>query len=127
MAENSKLNMNQRRAIPALLEHGSIRGAAASLGLHERTIHRYLKDATFRRELNSAVDGLFDAAGVRLYSGQQLAIDELQHIIQHGEREGDRRLASVAWLQFVMQYYEKRELRDQVDEIIRRLDEIENR
>jgi len=128
MSENvmkKELNTNQKRALVALLEHGTVRGAAAAVGLAEKTIYRYLQDETFKTALNSAVVGLISAAGVRLYSGQDNALETLAEIMEHGKRDSDRRLAAANWLTFVYRHLEMAELKDEIEWIKERLNGIE--
>jgi len=128
MSGNDKdLNTNQKRALVALLENGTVTGAAAAVGLSEKTIYRYLHDENFTRELDKSIRGLLSAAGVTLYSGTETALKTLAGIMNHARRDSDRRLAAANWLTFVYKHREFNDIENQISEIIRRLDEIENR
>lgn len=50
MTDSERFSARQHQALRALLEHPTISAAAASCGLSERTIGRYLEDAGFRAE-----------------------------------------------------------------------------
>jgi len=118
--KNNELNPNQKRAIPALLTHGSVAAAAETLGLSEKTLYRYLENETFKRALNFAVKGLIDSAGVRLAAGQDGALDTLETIMYNARRDSDRRLAAVNWLTFAVKW---REL-ENVEGRLARLEEL---
>jgi len=69
VAENGvKLTPNQVKAIVALLATASIGKAAKRCGLGERTLHRYLANEDFRRELRARQDETV-AATVAALSG----------------------------------------------------------
>jgi len=57
-----ELNTNQRKALAALLTHGTVEDAAAACGLTKRTLFRYLNDDTFTAELQKRQDAIL--AGV---------------------------------------------------------------
>jgi len=56
------LNRNQRKALAALLTHGTVREAAGACGLAERTLYGYLADDAFTAELQKRQDAIL--AGV---------------------------------------------------------------
>ena len=60
------LSTNQRKALGALLAHGTVRGAAAACGLGERTLYRYLNDPAFTAELQKRHDGILAGVVARL-------------------------------------------------------------
>ncbi len=110
----NELNTNQKRAVPALLAYGTVTAAAAALGLGEKTLYRYLENPNFKAELDKAVKGLIDSAGVRLYAGQDAALDTLEEIMESGKREADRRLAAVNWLTFAVKWREIQNVEDRL-------------
>ena len=110
----NELNTNQKRAVPALLAYGTVTAAAAALGLGEKTLYRYLENPAFKAELDKAVKGLIDSAGVRLYAGQDAALDTLEDIMESGKREADRRLAAVNWLTFAVKWREIQNVEDRL-------------
>lgn len=82
MAENGrKLSTKQKRAIAALLSQKSVRAAAESARVGERTLYRWLKDAGFRAALAAAEGDAIDQATRRLIAMTGKAADELQAIL----------------------------------------------
>jgi len=55
----SELSANQEKALAALLTNATIEAAAASCGLTDRTLRRYLKDEVFASAYREARDELF--------------------------------------------------------------------
>ena len=82
MAENGrKLSTKQKRAIAALLSQKSVRAAALSAAVGERTLYRWLSDAEFRAALAAAEGDAIDQATRRLIAMTGKAADELQAIL----------------------------------------------
>ena len=82
MAENGrKLSTKQKRAIAALLSQKSVRAAAESAAVGERTLYRWLQDAKFRAALAAAEGDAIDQATRRLIAMTSKAADELQAIL----------------------------------------------
>ena len=115
-----KLTRNQVRAIAALIEHRSITAAADAIGITDRTIYRYLEDASFRQELTKAEKGLIDSAGIRLLGGQDKALQALEDLIASNNLT-NKRLAAVTWLNYVLKWRELRNVEDRLAELERRV------
>lgn len=114
----SDLSRNQRRALAALLECSTITGAAAACELSEKTISRYLALPEFRAALRAAEGDLIDGAGRRLVNGQDKAIQALDSMIDDPEASAsNRRLAAVAWLDYVFRYRELVNLETRLNEL----------
>lgn len=58
LSENDSLTTLQRRSIGSLLGCSTIGGAAAAVGVSERTLRRWLNNPDFRSELNQAETSL---------------------------------------------------------------------
>jgi len=58
----AELNTNQRQALEALLQHGTVEAAAEACSLTKRTLFRYLADDDFSAELHKRQDAIL--AGV---------------------------------------------------------------
>ena len=106
-----KLTPKQERAIRALLEHKSVGEAAASIGVGERTLYRWLADPTFRQALSAAEGDLLDVATRRLLSLQDAAISTFAGMLSDdNEASATVKLRAA---QAVLDYLLKlRELRD---------------
>ncbi|HWB10273.1 MAG TPA: hypothetical protein VG826_13665, partial [Pirellulales bacterium] len=68
--------------ILALAAGATAREAAEQAGVEERTAHRRLTDADFRRAVSEARDRLFDAARGRLASLASRAVGTLQRLME---------------------------------------------
>ena len=77
MAGTGTLSTNQRRALVALLSHGTIAEAAETAGLGERTVQRYLRDPVFKAELHARQDEIISATTAALAGLSQEAIKAL--------------------------------------------------
>ncbi len=80
--ERQTLTPRQQRAIVALLSEASARAAAASCGVAERTLYRWLADKTFRRAYREASRRLLDDAVGKLRAGAADAIDTLRSALK---------------------------------------------
>ncbi len=108
---DGKLTPKQERAIRALLEHKSVGEAAASIGVGERTLYRWLTDPAFKVALSAAEGDLLDAATRRLLSLQDDAISTFEGMLSDdSEASATVKLRAA---QAVLDYLLKlRELRD---------------
>jgi transposase len=68
--------------ILALAAGASVREAAERAGVEERTVHRRLADADFRRAVSQAWDRMFDAARGRLAGLASKATETLQRLME---------------------------------------------
>lgn len=82
MTGNDSLSARQKRAIVALLQSTSIVEAAATAGVGEATVHRYLNDSAFRDELHKRQDSAMAAAASALAGLMGDALKVLSDILQ---------------------------------------------
>ncbi len=82
MAENDRvereLSARQRRAIAALLEAPSIRHAATTAAVGERTLRRWLKMTHFAKALEAASSEVVRYANLRVQSATTDAVETLR-------------------------------------------------
>lgn len=102
------LSSRENKALAALLASRSTVEAAEACGLAPRTLARYLEKPEFRAALLAKETEAINNAGRRLLDGQEMALDALEGIILNSRREGDRRLAAVAWMDLVLKWRELR-------------------
>lgn len=115
-----RLSTRQRRAIAALLSEPDAKAAAKVSKVGYRTLIRWLADnPDFRQALTQAESELIGEAGRRLLSGQRLALDTLEGLITDALRDGDRRQAAIAWLEFTLRFREIRNLEERLTELER--------
>ena len=55
-----QLSLKQRKAIEALLATGEVKAAAAAVGIHRDTLHRWLKEASFLAAVREAEAAALD-------------------------------------------------------------------
>ena len=113
MTKKDTLSRNQARALAALLEHRTVSKAAEIAGLSRKTIYKYLENENFRSELTKAESGLIGAAVTWLLAGQESALRTLEAIVTSGDVT-NRRLAAIAWLNFVIKYRELRNVEERL-------------
>ena len=120
MSEDVRFSGNQKRALASLLAEKSIRDAAASVGLSEKTLYRYLQDPGFLAALEHAQDDLTRDAVRRLTYGLSTALGVLEDLMESGD-ETNRRLAAVAWLTQALKLREIIELERRISDLERRI------
>lgn len=76
-----ELSSAQRKAIPHLLANRTVEDAAKAAGVSERTMHRWLADATFAAALMAAEGDLIDFATRRLVRLSDKAIATLEAVL----------------------------------------------
>jgi len=125
MPLSSGLSSTQARAIPVLLATRSIAEASRELRLAESTIHRWLKhDPAFQAAWKEARTALMDEAVGHAQRASTEAVATLRHILLHGELETNRIAAARTILEVGLKALERDELREQVGQIKRELDEL---
>ena len=77
MTENATLTPRQLRAVNALLTHPTVTAAAVVLGVAPSTLYRWLSEPLFRAALAQAEGEAVAAAGRRLATLAENALDEL--------------------------------------------------
>ena len=118
---NPKLTNNQRKAINALLQCTTIKGAALAAGLSERTLHRYLNQEHFRVELARRQDATIKATTASLVGLSGAAVEALRDLLQNKETPaGVKARAALGWLAQMRQSVELADLAERVS----RLEEV---
>lgn len=77
--------------------------AAATCGLTEKTLYRYMIRIEFRQALVQAELETIDRITRRLVAGQDTALDVLEDIMK-SPKDTDRRQAAAAWLDYTLKY-----------------------
>jgi hypothetical protein len=57
---SQQLSLKQRKAVEALLTTGEVKAAAAAVGIHRDTLHRWLKEAPFQAAVREAEAAALD-------------------------------------------------------------------
>ena len=126
MAHNRDLTPRQRRTITALLSSRNIQEAAQVAKVGTRTLFRWLKnDTDFRAALLEAENRTIDEATRRLLAGQEQALDTLESIMTKADKQSDKRLAAIAWLEIALRWCELRDFEQRLLKLEEKLYEIE--
>jgi hypothetical protein len=78
-----ELSQKQEAALLALLEAGTVRGAAAKCDASEATLYRYLQEPLFVVRYREARAGLIEAAIARVQSAADVAVSALLEIAEN--------------------------------------------
>lgn len=93
----AELSARQARAVVALLTASSLTVAAKQAGVGERTLRRWLKDATFRTAYRETSQRFLQEATGRLRAAAGEAVDTLRHALRD-ERPANRIRAATVLL-----------------------------
>lgn len=114
----------QRRAVAALVTSKTQRAAAASLGIAERTLARWLIDANFQLALSQAEGELIAGATRRLLGLQDAAIDALEAIFNDKEASHSVKVRAIALaIDALLRLRELASVEKRLTELERRLDD----
>lgn len=117
MAEENTENVitvKQQKAITALLSERTTRDAAKKAGVSEKTLYGWLADKDFRSALREAESGVLETVTRRLTSGQRLALDTLEKLIQSARHESTKLTACVSWLNMFIKYRDMKDIDDRL-------------
>jgi hypothetical protein len=89
-----KKSQMQDRAIAALLQAETIRGAAKEAGIAEATLHRYLKDEAFKEAYREAKRAVVDQAVSQLQRSAGKAVKALSGIIDEQDAPASARVSA---------------------------------
>jgi hypothetical protein len=109
IADNG-ITTKQQKAITALLSERTIGEAAKRAGVGERTLYTWLADPVFRSALKSAEKNVLDDVTRRLTTGQRLALDTLEKLIQSARHESTKLTACVQWLNLFVKYRDMQDI-----------------
>jgi len=115
LSENGagELTPPQARAVAALVLCESIEAAAAECGTSRSTIHRWLHDPAFARELRKARAAMFDEALAELQDATREGVRELRMLLK-SKHEAVRLRAAALVLASSMKARESIELAERV-------------
>lgn len=88
----SKTASNDEQIIAALLQHGTIKEAAAAAGVTPRTIYNRMNDRAFRAQYEAAKNDILRTAYIRINAKLTAAIDTTAEIMQNPENNAAVRL-----------------------------------
>ena len=102
--QNGGMTTNKRKALAALLEHGTITKAAEVANLSPKTLQRYLSDDVFRSELATREAAMLDESARLLIRGQLTALNVLNDLMKNSKSESVQRMAAATWLDVTGKY-----------------------
>lgn len=88
----NKKTVSDEQIIAALLAGGTIRAAAAAVGMSERAVYNRMNNGDFQARYRAAKNDLIRAAVVNLNERLQAAIDTVSSIMQNPENNAAVRL-----------------------------------
>jgi hypothetical protein len=119
MARKGRLTANRVRALEALLSEPTIRAAAKSAHLGERTLYRYLGDADFRAELRKRQQQVLAAVTGVLVGQSGSVVGVLGSILaDKGASDSVKARVALGWLS---QMYQSAEF----DNLLERIEHLE--
>jgi len=111
----SELNTNQRKALVALLAEPTVKAAAESCGLAERTLYLYLTDETFRAELRARQDAILASVTAALVGLSGEAVRVLREVLDDPKATASVKVrAALGWLRHTRDAVELADLSDRV-------------
>ena len=114
--------VSRQAAVTALIANPTIKAAAASCGIAEKTLHAWLKEPEFSRQVREAQQEITRATMGRVLSSVGLAIDTLAGIMADPEQPaGPRVTAARALLDHSLRVYELEAVQKRIEEIERLL------
>jgi len=109
-------------AVAALIAQPTIKGAAAACGIAEKTLHTWLNEPDFAKQVREAQQGVSRATMGRLLSSIGLAIDTLAEIAGNAEQSpGPRVTAARAILDHSLKIYELEAVQKRIEALEERL------
>jgi transposase-like protein len=76
------LSPRKRRAVLALVEHGSVVRAADEVGISRQALHRWIKEPEFSQALREASSNMVEQASRRLTHLMLRAVDALEFVLK---------------------------------------------
>ncbi len=121
---DNQLTHRQRRLIPFLLLCSSTEEACRRAGINKTTVYRWLKDETFRQELNLQRNDLIEAALDSLKANVSKAASTLVGLLDSSKEVIQVRAAEDI-LEFAQRSLELEKLSDRVTAMERKVEEYE--
>lgn len=107
------LKPRQRRAILALIEHGSVTEAAQVCGVSRAALYRWMREADFAQALKDASGEQVELVSRRLTSLVLTAVDVLESLMS-SPHEQQRRLAADSVISHALRLRELVELEERI-------------
>jgi hypothetical protein len=73
----------RKLAVACLLQHPTVKAAAKAVGVGEQTLHRWLRDPIFAREVESARENVLTLASDELRAGTLEAVKTLREVTRN--------------------------------------------
>ena len=116
------IKVSQENAIAALISNPTIKGAAQTAGIAEKTLHQWLKDKAFYEAYREAQAQVIRATMGQTINAAGQAIQTLTDIMTDKETNaGSRVTAAKAILDSAMKIYEAELIQERLEALERRL------
>jgi DNA-binding transcriptional MerR regulator len=117
--ETPQLSRKQEEVLQALLSLPSITAAARSVGVHERTVRRWLKQPLFEQAYKEAQQNRFSESLSMLQAGVGTAIRTLlQNMTGEDVPAGVKVRAAQIWLEQSIEQHKTRDLEQRLEEFL---------
>jgi predicted negative regulator of RcsB-dependent stress response len=118
MPHGSKLERHSEGAIAALLEHGSVRAAAAASGIAESTLNRWLAKPAFSERYRKVRAEVVKAATAKLRAQASSAVDTLSSLMLATATPPQARIAAARTiLELALKTHEDEQLLERLETI----------
>jgi hypothetical protein len=121
MNDTNELNNRQHQAIAALLSEPTVRNAAATCGLSEATLHRYLHDDAFIVALKDARHDAYGRAIDTLRGSALEAVEALRSVMKDNEAPASSRVSAARSVLDLARTADLEELTERLDELETRM------
>lgn len=116
------VNVSQERAIAALITNSTIKAAATECGIAEKTLHAWLKDEDFAKELKEAQEGITRQAIGRMLLSISRSIETLEGIMEDETNNASPRvMAARTLLDYAFKVYEIQTVQQRLEALEKRL------
>jgi len=111
-----KLTQRQENAITAIIEKGTIEGAALHLGVSRQTLYNYLREPEFKRRLDHERKVVFDEAAGLVKVASKRAAAVMVNLLDHKDSR-TRRAAAKTLLDYAIKAVELSDIEERLDRI----------
>ena len=119
----SKLNAKQTKAILLLIEGKTPEEVARVLGIHSKTLYRWLeKDIDFRKALQEAKESIFNEALENLKSLSREAVNTLRDLLTSRHKDTARLGSAKTILELALKQKELEDIEKRIEALEERLE-----
>lgn len=114
--------VSREAAVTALITNPTIKGAAQQCGIAEKTLHKWLNEPDFSKQVREAQEEVTRQAMGRTTLTIERCIETLEDIMQNSDENASPRVAAAGkLLDFAFRVYELQTVQKRLDELERKL------